>query len=133
VREAVAELRALARGVYPPLLRTGGLAAALHGLAETRPLRCGELPAQRLPDAVESTVYLLAERLSATGWTTLRAEVLDGQVRVGAHVAGEPPELGDIAARVATLDGTVRTAADREGTLVEVQLPVGTPAARKLT
>ncbi|MGY1811006.1 histidine kinase [Blastococcus sp. SYSU D00669] len=128
LRAAVEELRALARGVYPALLRTAGLAGGLQGLAETRPVRIAGVPVERLPDVVESTVFLLAERLSATGWTTLRVDRCDGHVAVQAEVAGARPGLGDLVARITTLDGTVTTTADGEGSRVQVRLPLPGPS-----
>jgi signal transduction histidine kinase len=118
LRSAVDELRGLARGMYPPLLRAAGLAAALQGLAETRPVTCEELPAERLPDVVESTVYLVVERLSAAGWTTVAVRVDGDTVVVRAHVTGRLPRLDDLVARVATLNGTVTTSADGEAAVV---------------
>ncbi|WP_067540349.1 sensor histidine kinase [Nocardia crassostreae] len=59
---AIAELRELARGVYPPVLTERGLLAALSSLAETAPLPVhisGDLTA-RPPAPVEAAAYFLA-------------------------------------------------------------------------
>jgi signal transduction histidine kinase len=58
---ALAELRALARGIHPAILTEEGLAPALAGLARRAPVPvevrvCGE----RLPAAVEATAYFVA-------------------------------------------------------------------------
>ena len=55
VREA-GELRHIARGIYPVVLRESGPAAALAALAERRLLRIGDVPTARYPAVVESTV-----------------------------------------------------------------------------
>jgi signal transduction histidine kinase len=55
LQQAIAELRRLARGLYPVVLRDQGLASALYALAESRHLRIESAPGQRLPAVVEST------------------------------------------------------------------------------
>ncbi len=61
VEEAIAELRELARGIHPTLLREEGLEAAVRALARRTPLPV-EVEAsvgKRLPDAVELAAYFL--------------------------------------------------------------------------
>jgi signal transduction histidine kinase len=59
--QALETLRALARGIYPPLLREQGLATALRAEAEKMPLsaivRAGDL--NRHPPEVEAAVYFV--------------------------------------------------------------------------
>lgn len=59
MNEAVAELRSLAQGIYPPLLAERGLAAALGAAARRSPIPCtleaDEIP--RLGQNVESAIY----------------------------------------------------------------------------
>jgi signal transduction histidine kinase len=67
--EALAELRRLVRGIYPPILTDRGLAAALSALAGDAPLpvevRAAELG--ELASAVESAAYfVVAEALANT-------------------------------------------------------------------
>jgi signal transduction histidine kinase len=59
VRAATTTLRELAHGIYPPLLRDHGLAAALRAAASRSPLDCSvEVSAQRrYPAEVEAAVY----------------------------------------------------------------------------
>lgn len=59
VREAVEELRALAHGIYPPLLRDSGLGAALRAAAARSPLDVAvdDGGIGRLPPDVEAAVY----------------------------------------------------------------------------
>jgi signal transduction histidine kinase len=61
VEEAITELRELARGIHPTLLRDQGLGAAVEALARRTPLPVTvEGPVDdRLPDAVELAAYLL--------------------------------------------------------------------------
>ncbi len=61
VEEAIAELRELARGIHPTLLREQGLEAALEALARRAPLPVVVEGAVggRLPDAVELAAYFV--------------------------------------------------------------------------
>lgn len=66
---ATAELRDLARGIHPAVLTEGGLRPALRSLvtrsAVNVDLQLDDLPAQRLPAAVEATAYFtVAEGLT---------------------------------------------------------------------
>jgi signal transduction histidine kinase len=65
-REALEELRALSRGIAPPVLADRGLAAALESLALRSPLPVAvSCPERRLPEMVEvATYYLVAESLT---------------------------------------------------------------------
>ncbi len=58
---ALAELRDLALGIYPAILTEAGLESALWTLADEAPIPVepGELPGERLPDAVERAAYLV--------------------------------------------------------------------------
>ena len=59
VRDTARELRNLAHGIYPPLLRANGLADALFAAAShaTLPTRVQAGPAGRYPADVEAAVY----------------------------------------------------------------------------
>ncbi len=58
---AVDELRELARGIHPPILTEGGLAAALESLGTRAPLPVTiDAQPERLPPAVEATAYFVA-------------------------------------------------------------------------
>jgi signal transduction histidine kinase len=64
---AIEELRELAQGLHPPVLRSRGLRAALEALAERAPMPVRlEAPlAGRLPEPVETAAYyLVAEALT---------------------------------------------------------------------
>jgi signal transduction histidine kinase len=67
VREAIDELRALARGLHPPVLSERGLAAALSALARRAPLpvTIEHVPEERFPATLEVAVYyVVAEALT---------------------------------------------------------------------
>ena len=58
---ALQELRDLAQGIHPAVLRQSGLALALEEVAERLPLPIEvDIPLDRLPPAVEATVYFVA-------------------------------------------------------------------------
>jgi PAS domain S-box-containing protein len=64
---AIEELRELARGIHPAILTDHGLGPALATLAERCPVGVSitELPAERLPEAVEvAAYYVVAEGLT---------------------------------------------------------------------
>jgi signal transduction histidine kinase len=69
-REALEELRRLARGIHPPVLADRGLEAAVTALADRTPLRVNvaiDLP-RRPPRAAETAAYfVVAEALANTG------------------------------------------------------------------
>jgi signal transduction histidine kinase len=68
---ALASLRDLAHGISPGTLATGGLAGAVRTMAENAQsaVTVVELPAERLPENVERTVYrLIADFLADAGW-----------------------------------------------------------------
>jgi signal transduction histidine kinase len=112
LRAALADLRALANGIFPAVLAEEGLAAAVEALAEDVPGRMWitSLPRERLDLAVESAAYrMIAETVRHAG---------PGPVRVAARthggvliveldsetIPGGRPDLED---RLGALDGTL--------------------------
>jgi signal transduction histidine kinase len=125
LQQAIADLRQLARGLYPVILVDQGLAPALYALAESRHLRVESAPNERLPAVVESTAYLLIGRASEIGRTTVRAVSEDGLLVVEATVEGDLDDLGDLADRVRTLEGSLElTHPGNSATGVRLRLPV---------
>lgn len=63
LKDALSELRELARGIYPSILTEAGLIAAAHSLAERSPIPVevndGE-GGRRLPPQIEATLYFVA-------------------------------------------------------------------------
>jgi signal transduction histidine kinase len=141
-KQALGELRDLARGIHPPVL-DNGLDDALATLAATSAipveLAC-DLPERPAP-AIETIAYYCAAELlanaakhSQAGLVTVRADGRDGTLvlTVGDDgVGGADPARGSglagLAQRVSTVDGRLRIASPRGGpTLVSVQLPLRT-------
>jgi signal transduction histidine kinase len=139
-KQAIAELRDLARGIYPAVLGDRGLDAALSALAARCPVPV-EVTVHvtpRPPTAVESTAYfIVAEALTnvakhSTATTVLVAVVRDGdtvtvtvaddggggaELRPGGGLAG-------LADRAATIDGVMTVTSPQGGpTMVTAELP----------
>ena len=120
---ALKELRDLARGIHPAILTNRGLAAALDDLATRAsvPVELVAVPPQRLPDAVESTVYFLvseclanvgkhSEATQATVAVTVVGEEVEVVVKddgVGGANLGNGSGLQGLEDRVGALDGCV--------------------------
>ena len=132
--EALADLRELARGIYPVLLTDAGLGPALMALADRSavPVRVGEVTARRLPTAIEQGCYavattVLARAAGATG-VQLDLQVDDTsarlRIRVECAAPGPLPGTDGIADRVAALDGALHTDAEPGATTLTVTLPL---------
>jgi signal transduction histidine kinase len=139
-KQAVAELRDLARGIYPAVLGDRGLDAALSALAARSPVPVDvEVDVEpRPPTAVESTAYfIVAEALtnvakySSATWAkatvkrdgdSVIVQVLDNgmggaELRPGGGLAG-------LADRAATIDGVMTVHSPAGGpTVVTAELP----------
>ncbi|MCL2788619.1 MAG: sensor domain-containing protein [Micrococcales bacterium] len=141
---AIAELRALSRGIAPPVLADRGLAAALTALAAGAPLPVDLAlalpPAQRWPESAETTIYFsvceaLANAAKHSGANHARVDVaLGDRVLVatvtddGAGGATAIPGhgLAGLAARVTSVGGTMTLRSDPgAGTQVVVMAPCG--------
>jgi signal transduction histidine kinase len=140
-REALEELRSLARGIHPPVLADRGLEAAISALADRTPLQVNvavDLP-QRLPRAVETAAYFVAaEALANAGKHAgatrveiavredagvLRVEIVDNGAG-GADVDGNG--LRGLARRVEALDGRLEVVSPAGGpTTIEAVMPCG--------
>jgi signal transduction histidine kinase len=127
LQQAIAELRQLARGLYPVVLTDRGLAAALTALAESRHLRVETVPTERLPAVVESTAYLVVARAAENGRTTVEATCNDGFLALEAMVDGDgdATDFNDLADRVRTLEGSLDVLSPEGGaTRIHLRLPL---------
>jgi signal transduction histidine kinase len=142
VEEAIAELRELARGIHPTLLREQGLEAAVEALARRTPLPVtvkGSVE-DRLPDAIELAAYFLVsealtnvvKHASASEATvrlereaaTLRVAVADDGVG-GAHAAADSG-LAGLRDRLEALDANLVVESEPgRGTSIRTEIPCG--------
>jgi signal transduction histidine kinase len=113
LREAIAELRELAHGIFPTVLADEGVAAAIEDLAEDGgvPIRIRGLPENRFPAAVETAAYTVVAEAAraATGALAVHADRFGGALVVQVDTDGFGDELDLVALedRVAALDGTL--------------------------
>jgi signal transduction histidine kinase len=138
-REALAELRGLARGIHPPVLADRGLEAAIGALAHRTPLRVNvsvDVP-ERPARPLETTAYfVVAEALANTG-KHADAEQVDIVVRTedgslvvevldngggGANADGEG--LRGLTKRVQAVDGSLEVTSPLGGpTMIRAVIP----------
>jgi signal transduction histidine kinase len=141
-RETLDELRALSRGIAPPVLVDRGLGSALAALAarSTVPVDLEVGVAERLPEVVENTMYFVAaETLSNlakhSGATTARVTLArrNGAVYLaieddgagGAHFS-KGHGLAGLVDRVRAIDGTLAVSSPLGGpTVVVAEVPCG--------
>lgn len=145
LQAAIAELRDLARGMYPAVLADEGLPAALWSLADRCPVptQLTTAPEQRLPVAVEAAAYfVVAEALTniAKYATATRVEVAvavrDGALHVevvddgrGGATTTAGGGLAGLRDRVAALGGElVLDSPPDGGTRLLARLPVAVEA-----
>ncbi|MCL1898534.1 MAG: sensor histidine kinase, partial [Micrococcales bacterium] len=141
--EAVNELRALSRGIAPPILADRGLAVALEAALAASPVPATmqlDLPTgARLPAAIETVLYYTvtealanAAKHSGASQVTVNLEVTGGQARLevgddgsgGAQV--QPGHgLANLAARASAVDGSLTVdSVSGQGTRIKVEVPL---------
>ena len=138
--KALAELRALVRGIHPPVLADRGLAAAIQALALDTPLRihvASDLTG-RPPAPIESAAYFAVTELLANvtkhaeareTWIDIRHT--DGMLRIGVtdngHGGADPARgtgLRGIERRLASFDGVLAISSPPGGpTAVTLEIP----------
>jgi signal transduction histidine kinase len=135
------ELRELARGIHPAVLTERGLAPAIAALAARAPLPVEvlDVPADRLPQAAETTAYFtVAEALTNVAkyaeatYATVRVACEDSSLVVEIRddgVGGADESAGSglrgLADRVAACDGSLSVISPAgEGTVVRAVLPL---------
>ena len=138
-REALEELRSLARGIHPPVLTDRGLEAAISAIADRTPLRVDvtvDVP-RRPPRAVETAAYfVVVEALANAGkhahaqHVTVDVRTEDGELVAevvddgagGANAEGSG--LRGLARRVEALDGTLAVTSPAGGpTTIRAMIP----------
>lgn len=141
LKQALDELRELARGLHPAVLTDRGLAPALQSLANRSPfpVEVTGVPEQRLPEPIEAALYyVVAESLTnaakhsgatkghvklSTTAESVAVEIRDdgnggAQMNAGSGIRG-------LADRVQALGGTLDLqSSPGAGTVVRVELPV---------
>jgi signal transduction histidine kinase len=139
---ALDDLRALAHGIHPGILRDQGLGAALEALAARAPLpvEVRALPKTRFPEPVEvAAYYLVAEAVTnaakhaRASRVTVRATMTDGraliEVRddgIGGARIGSGSGLRGLADRVEALGGRLDLSSPPEsGTTLMGDIPLG--------
>ncbi|WP_159002166.1 sensor histidine kinase [Streptomyces sp. NRRL B-3229] len=141
-REAITELRDLARGLHPPVLTDRGLAAALSAVAARAPVpvTVDVQVEPRPPAAVEAVAYfVVTEALTNVAkhaqadraWVEIRRSgdrltvTIGDDGRGGADPAGGSG-LAGLAARVAGVDGRLHVTSPPGGpTLIKVDMQCG--------
>jgi signal transduction histidine kinase len=131
LRQAIDELREIARGIHPALLTDRGLGPALEALADRAPLPVSaevELGDGRLPDAIEvAAYYVAAEALTNVVKYARASEATIRATREPDHAAVEVADDGSGGADPARGSG-LRGLADRVDALggrLEVLSPRG--------
>jgi signal transduction histidine kinase len=129
LREALAELRELARGIHPAVLTERGLRAALELLAARSPVPVDvRAPAQRLPPGVEAALYFTAAEALTN--VAKYARAASAAVRVEIREGAVAEEIADdgVGGASATAGSGLRGLADRlaaVGGTLEVESPTG--------
>lgn len=146
VREALDEVRELAQGIYPPLLRARGLAEALRGMASAAgiPTRVEATGLGRYPPDVEATVYFSCRealqnaahhagagaRASIRAWHeggALHFEVLDDGAGFEQRTNHPGVGLTNMSDRLGVLGGRLAiTSEPHRGTRVSGTIPITT-------
>ncbi|HEX8026771.1 MAG TPA: sensor histidine kinase, partial [Candidatus Limnocylindrales bacterium] len=140
LREAIGEVRQIARGMHPPILTESGLAAAVESLAERMPLPVAvRVTPTRVPPQIEAAAYyVVAEALTnAVRHAGATAATVDGQIRegrlelsitddgLGGAEVGAGTGLQGLRDRLAAVDGTfIVTSAPGAGTTIRASMPI---------
>ena len=139
-KEALTELRELARGIHPAVLTETGLAGAIQALVERSPavVTITEVPRERFPAVIEATAYFVVSEALANvakharaGTAQVSIRRLPGRLAVRVSddgAGGARPERGTglagLADRVASAGGVLRVdSPPGAGTRLEADIP----------
>lgn len=149
VQATITELRELAHGIYPPLLRDRGLGEALRAAAGRSPLPCTvsvELPG-RYPEPVETAAYFVcleamqnaAKYAGAEACLTVRVSAEDGLLRAELSDDGagfDPAQVAEghgflnMRDRLGAIGGTLEVASrPGQGATLRAAIPASAQAA----
>ena len=140
LRQSLAELRDLARGIHPAVLSERGLEPAVRALAAraTVPVDVVGGPTGKLPASVETAAYFVVSealtnvsKYARAAHATVRVERIDGRLLVeisddgiGGASTSDGSGLRGLSDRVAALSGTLELSSPPgEGTRLSAQLP----------
>jgi signal transduction histidine kinase len=139
LRQALTELRDLARGIHPAVLGERGLAVALEGLAARSPVPVElRVPRERAAPAVEAAIYFtVAEALTniakyaQASFARIGVDVEGGELiaevmddGIGGAAATPTSGLGGLTDRLEALGGTLTVDSPAgDGTLIRACVP----------
>jgi signal transduction histidine kinase len=127
VHSALAELRDLARGIYPVILSEEGLTAALYALSESTALWVRDSPEGRLPAEIETVAYQVVATAAASGPAAVSVTRSETRLSVDLSLLDPTSVQQRMADDVDALGGqlTIETGAD--GAHLLVRLPLEHP------
>ena len=127
LRTALAEVRQVARGIFPAVLAEEGLAAAIESLAEESPtpMRIEELTEERLPAPVEAAAYaLVADAVRSSRSPLLTVAVARAGAALVVEIGGAAGLTKPAEDRVVAVEGAVRTVHGPDGAVtIRVEIP----------
>jgi signal transduction histidine kinase len=130
LQSGLRDLRELAAGIHPSILTDRGLEEALRALAARSavPVELGPVPPERLPPAVEATVYFVVAEALTNAAKHARCERAEVSVRVDDGVVVAEVRDDGVGGAQASAGSGLRGLADRVSALggrLEVESPDG--------
>jgi signal transduction histidine kinase len=117
MQDAVGELRTIAHGIFPAVLSTSGLVAAVESLADARPmvLRVAVPDTRRYPPDVETAAYMVVFESTGEAIRPVEVQIGETEGRLVITVDDAPWNGGVVAVedRVGAAGGTVERSARR--------------------
>ena len=134
---AVDEMREVAHGIYPPLLESDGLTAALAALARSAPIPVTVDSASpgRYNRSLEETVYFCVHEAVGkavdAGAERISIDIAEGTGTLEFRIGSDVPmaELDMVVDRLDALGGAATIAPNGEGSLLNASLPIGAERA----
>ena len=122
LRGAIDELREVAHGIYPAVLSSDGLAAAIDALRERAsiPMSLTNLPENRLPRSVESAAYFLIAEV--TGPIAVHAGATKAAI--------DARRVGDSLVITISADGAQRADSELDGRFIDLEDRIGALGGR---